>query len=260
MAPLRRAVGAASRRLGRPELLSAFDAHARREQQEAIAISAVLAATLRVGSTYVDVGANRGQVLSEAARIAPQARRIAFEPIPSLAAGLASRFPGLDCRAKALGARAEQARFCHFRSLDGWSGLRRSPEISDEQGQPELIDVEVSTLDAELAAERPSVIKIDVEGAELGVLEGGRTLLGEARPLLIFEHVAQAAALYESSSQTLWELLEELGYNVFAVTGEGPFSRADFAADSTIVNWLAAPRESLATSPGAAAQQGSATG
>jgi len=249
MAPLRRAVGAASRRLGRPELLAAFDTHARREEHEAIAISAVLAATLRGDSTYVDIGANRGQLLGEAARVAPSGRRIAFEPIPGLAAELRLKFAGLDCRQMALGARAEQTQFCHFRSLDGWSGLRRSPEISDEQGQPELVDVQVSTLDAELAGERPSVIKIDVEGAELGVLQGGRSLLGQARPLLIFEHVAAAAALYDTTSEAVWDLLDELGYSVFAVTGEGPFPRSGFAAPGAIVNWLAVAREAQGAAP-----------
>ena len=240
MRALRRALGVASRRLERPELLYAFDAYTRMEQRDALGIAAVLAATLHGDSTYVDVGSNRGQVLSEAVRVAPGASQIAFEPIPALAAGLRGRFPGVDCREMAVGAEPAVAQFCHFKSLDGWSGLRRSPEISDEQGQPELIDVEVSTLDIQLEDLTPSVIKIDVEGAELDVLRGGRALLARAHPLLIFEHVPQAARLYGAASAEIWELLEELGYRIFAVTGEGPFDRSSFA-EATHVNWLARP-------------------
>jgi FkbM family methyltransferase len=241
MALLHRAVGAVSRRLDRPELLAAIDRVARQAGNDAIAINAVLASTLREGSLYVDVGTNRGQVLAEAVRIAPHARHIAFEPIPSLAEIVRSRFPSVDCRRLALGAEPEVTQFCHFRKLDGWSGLRRSPEISDERGAPEFIEVTVSTLDAELAGLVPSVIKIDVEGAELAVLEGGSSLLGETRPTLIIEHVPEAGELYGATSEALWDMLDRLGYTVFAITGEGPFSRGAFAAEHAVVNWLAVP-------------------
>jgi FkbM family methyltransferase len=241
MRSLKRAVGVASRRLGRPELLAAVDAGVRQAQLEAIGIGAILACSLDDDATYVDVGANRGQVLRDAVRIAPRARHIAFEPIPRLAVETARAFPGIECRQLALGARAQTAQFCYFTRLDGWSGLRRSPEVSDEQGAPEYITVEVSTLDQELDGVAASVIKIDVEGAELAVLEGGRSLLAQARPLVIFEHVATAAALYDATPDALWELLTELGYAIFSVTGDGPFTRTAFVAATRVVNWLATP-------------------
>jgi FkbM family methyltransferase len=241
MALARRALGVVSRRLGRPELLAAVYASAREELREEIAISAVLASALRGNSVYVDIGTNRGQVLREAVRVAPQGRHIAFEPVPALAAEVGAAFPRVDCRQKALGADPGRAEFCHFRALDGWSGLRRSPLISDERGDPEFIVVEVSTLDAELADVAPAVVKIDVEGAELDVLEGGRSVLARARPLLIFEHVASASALYDAPPAAPWDLLANLGYTVFTVTGEGPVARDEFAANAAVVNWLARP-------------------
>ncbi len=240
----RRTVGVVSRRLGRPELTAVFFRDARQALREEVAIRAVLAGVLRGDSTYVDVGANRGQVLREAVRVAPRGRHLAFEPIPDVAAELARAFPGVECRQMALGARPEVARFCHFRNLDGWSGLRRSPEISDERGAPEYIDVTVSTLDAEIGELTPRLVKIDVEGAELGVIEGARTVLWRAKPVVIFEHVASAASLYEASSEGVWDLLAELGYETFSVTGDGPFDRAAFAESATVVNWLARPASS----------------
>jgi FkbM family methyltransferase len=238
---LYRAAGAASRRLGRPELLALVDAATRQAQREAVGISAVLAATLQRDATYVDVGTNRGQVLREAVRIAPEGAHIAFEPIPALAAEVAREFPQVDCRSKAIGASSEVAQFCHFRKLDGWSGLRRSPDIDDERGDPEYLTVEVSTLDTELAGLTPSVIKIDVEGAELAVLEGGSSLLASIRPVVIFEHVAEASSLYGAAAGAPWDLLHDLGYEIFAVTGDGPFTRSRFIEESGTVNWLATP-------------------
>jgi FkbM family methyltransferase len=238
------------RRLGRPELLAAVYAPARQAQLEEVGIAAILAATLGPEGTYVDVGTNRGQVLKEAVRVAPRGRHIAFEPIPELAAEVRRSFPQVDCRPLAIGARRERAEFCHFRKLDGWSGLRRNREISDERGDPELITVQVSTLDEELAGVAPAVLKIDVEGAELDVLEGARALLARARPLIVFEHVAGAAAIYEAPVSAPWDLLSELGYEVLAVTGGGPVGRAAFAANETVVNWLARPVREPAPPPG----------
>lgn len=230
-----------SRRLDRPELLAVFEPKARQAQREAVGIGAVLATALNNDATYVDIGSNRGQVLREAVRVAPGARHIAFEPIPALAAEIVREFPVVDCRRKALGSSSGTAEFCHFTQLDGWSGLRRNPEISDERGQPEFIAVEVSTLDEELAGQAPNVIKIDVEGAELAVLEGGRQLLSQARPVLIFEHVPATAALYGDAPDAMWKLLVELGYEIFSATGDGPYTGAGFQQSAGVVNWLARP-------------------
>jgi FkbM family methyltransferase len=238
----RRYVGALARRTGRPQLLGALYPGARRVEDEALAATAVLAASLHAGSTYVDVGSNRGQVLRDAVRVAPEARHVAFEPIPALAAEIERELPSVDCRTLALGASPGRARFCHFTKLDGWSGLRRNPEITDERGAPEYIDVSVSTLDEQLPELGPGVIKVDVEGAELQVLEGARGLLSSSRPLLIFEHVAATAKLYDSTSAALWELLSGLDYEIFALTGEGPVERAAFGEAGGTVNWLARPR------------------
>jgi FkbM family methyltransferase len=227
--------------MGRPELAAAFYSAARIEHREQIAITAVIAATLRRDGVYVDVGTNRGQVLRDAVRVAPEARHIAFEPIPQLAAEVSAAFPGVDCRALAVAGESGTAEFCHFRNLDGWSGLRRSLSVSDEQGDPEFITVQVSTLDAELRGVSPTVVKIDVEGAELEVIEGGSAMLARERPVLIFEHVAEAAELYGVSAADLWDLLAGLDYEVFAVTGAGPYDRNGFALERRVINWLGRP-------------------
>lgn len=236
-----RAISSLGRRLQRPELVATFYAGARRMLHEEIAVQAVLAALLRADATYVDVGTNRGQLLGEALRVAPVGRHIAFEPIPELAEQVRKVFPGVDVRQLAVSAQPGSAEFCHFKTMDGWSGLRRSPEVSDERGHPEYIQVRLSTLDTELAGVSPRVVKIDVEGAELDVVRGGREALARSRPFVLFEHVAAAAALYGSPSTALWDELDGLGYEVFSITGDGPFARDAFAATSGVINWLARP-------------------
>src|SRR5207302_1240937 len=101
-------------------------------------------------------GTNRGQILRDAVRVAPAGRHFAFEPIPRLAEDLRRKFPDVVCRQMAVGARVETSSFCYFARLDGWSGLKRQLNVSDGQGQPQYIDVEVSTLDRELAGVEPA--------------------------------------------------------------------------------------------------------
>ncbi len=238
---VKRAIGHLSRRLERPELLAAFDRTAAQALREEIAMHAVISAALAENSTYADIGTNRGQVLRWALRAAPSGRHIAFEPIPELAAEIRRAHPGVDCRAMAISDAPGRSSFCHFHGMDGWSGLQRRPEVDDDVGKPETIDVPVSTLDVELAGLQPKLIKIDVEGAEYAVLRGAHEVISGTRPLIVFEHEPSAAALYGYTSTALWDFLTGFGYRVFAITGEGPLTDWSDTAPNC-VNWIASPR------------------
>lgn len=54
----------------------------------------------------------------------------------------------------------------------------------------------------------PQVIKIDVDGAERSVLEGGRALLENSRPVILTE-------VYERNADTVSDYLHKLGYTLF---------------------------------------------
>ena len=55
----------------------------------------------------------------------------------------------------------------------------------------------------------PDVLKIDVEGAELGVLRGAERVLGQSRPAIYCEVTdctrAEVATLLQSSAYMLWD-------------------------------------------------------
>jgi FkbM family methyltransferase len=237
----RRVVGHLSRRFDRPELLAAFDVDIARTHREDVAMRAILAALLEHDSVYVDVGANSGQILAHAVAAAPEGRHVAFEPIGAHVRELRLRFPGVDSRALAISDYPGESTFTHFRDLSGWSGLKRQPRISDELGNPETITVRVSTLDEQLDGIDPAVVKIDVEGAELGVLRGASRVIERSRPRLILEHGSESAALYGTGSPDLWDQLTEFGYRVYPVTGGRPVDRRAFGGGSKTVNWLAVP-------------------
>src|SRR3954453_20830755 len=123
-------------------------------------------------SNCVDVGANEGRFLWHMTQRAPRGRHIAFEPVPHLAARLRELFPGVEVHDAAVGdAAAEETRFVVVKNDPAYSGLRERDY--PEGYETEEIRVRVERLDSELPPDYvPTLIKIDVEGAELGVLRG----------------------------------------------------------------------------------------
>lgn len=120
------------------------------------------------------------------------------------------------------------------------------------------------TLD-DLRAERPapSLVKIDVEGAEVGVLRGAEGVLATDRPVLLVEVAAHQLIRQGSSVDELDALLDRHGYALLRVAGERHLRGPDYAIEpiehlasvaDELFDVLAVPRESaLAQTPEGAA-------
>jgi FkbM family methyltransferase len=131
---------------------------------------------------------------------------VAYEPVPSTAAAVRhnARLNGFD-RVEVVEA-----------AVAGTPGVLRLA-LADSSLEAELSpvgDLEVSavTIDAEVATGRPAptVMKIDVEGAEAVVLEGAAQVLRERRPVVVCEiHEALHARVHPAE-----RLLKEAGYSV----------------------------------------------
>src|SRR5688500_11948666 len=162
------------------------------------AMRTVMAAVLPADGVFLDVGANEGNVLAEAVRLAPGGRHVAWEPVPVLAGALRERFPDVEVREAALGEEPGTADFVHVVELSSFSGLRHRPFPGDPT--LEELTVTMERLDAVLdPALRPDLVKVDVEGAELGVFRGARETLARQRPTILFEHQLGAAEYYGTS-------------------------------------------------------------
>jgi FkbM family methyltransferase len=210
----------ALRRMLKPEL--------RRDRRDNEHLRLLLALTMAADANCVDVGSHLGEALREMLRVAPHGRHIAFEPLPEFSARLAKEFPGVDVRPVALSDHRGQASFTHVRTRPGYSGFKRRPYPAAEE--TETITVAVDTLDEALPPEyRPALIKIDVEGAEREVLEGGMRTIATYKPTLVFEH-GDAAAAYGTAPATIFELVcDEAGLRIFDLDGNGPYSREAFS-------------------------------
>lgn len=147
----------------------------------------------RPGTTVLDVGANIGLMAIPVLRDCEGCRVISFEPSPSslpwlrrtaVGSAYADRWRVVG---KALSREAGELDFVtggpSGALFDGFRSNERLPG-------GRVVRVPVSTLDLEWeAAGRPDVsaMKIDVEGAEAGVLEGGESLVRACRPAILVE-------------------------------------------------------------------------
>lgn len=232
-ARLRRSALAAARRVGVEDHLKRLRAVAdpglRRDLRDHAAARVVIAMALPPDGDAVDVGAHDGDVLAVMARVAPEGRRLAYEPIPELHARLVAEFPQDDVRMAALSDETGTAEFVHVIDAPGFSGLRERSYPGDPARR--RIEVRTERLDDALPEGfRPRLLKVDVEGAELQVLRGAAETLARERPVVLFEHGQGAAERYgEGSSAALHDLLVgHAGLRIFDLAGEGPFCRAQF--------------------------------
>lgn len=164
----------------------------------------------------IDIGAHTGDVLQHMVAAAPSVRHLAVEPLPHLAADLRTNFPSVQVREAALvETPAGPLQFHHVYTNPGYSGiLKRSFDRPNERVG--LIDVETARLDDVVAVdEHPVLIKLDVEGAELGVLRGAERILSDERPVVIFEHGLGAANHYDTTPRVVHDLFDQHGYQLF---------------------------------------------
>lgn len=175
---------------------------------------------LRKGDLFVDVGANSGAYTILACS-SVGARGYAFEPIPATFARLVAnvRLNNLEERAKCfnIGVGKGEGRLTFTGELDTVNHVLAHGEISANK-----IDVKISPLDSILNGDCPLLMKIDVEGFEFPVLEGGReTLKNPALNSVIIE-LNGSGSKYGFNENGIVELMEAGGFRSFSYD---PFGR-----------------------------------
>ncbi len=174
--------------------------------------TAILRRHLHQNSNTVDVGAYRGMVIRQACELAPSGTHFAFEPLSREFVQLQCEFgqkEGVKLFRAALAETGGEADFHILEDARGFSGLRvrRYPP---GLAPPITRRVMTATLDSIIPEGlKIDFMKIDVEGGEIGVLQGGIQTLRRSRPIVIFEHGVEAALEYGKNSQEIWEILHE---------------------------------------------------
>jgi FkbM family methyltransferase len=183
---------------------------------------------LRAGMTVLDVGAHVGQyTLLASGLVGPAGRVVAFEPHPVLGPVLRRNVSRAGCQnvtvlPVALG-RAPGPGTLVLHPPDNFGGSSLRP--NDASAHHARATVEVTTLDealARLGGAPVDLAKIDVEGAELDVLEGARgTLAANPGIVLIVEFLRENPLRFGRTVEDLEARLRELGFQLFTLTPYG---------------------------------------
>jgi FkbM family methyltransferase len=176
---------------------------------------------LRPGDVVVDGGAHVGLVtLAAAARVGSAGCVIAFEPAPEARSQLlknaaASGFSWVKVRAEALADSSGERVFTVF-GPEAWGSSSFAPPRELNCGR--TVAVAVTTLDEALSAEAaapPTLIKLDLEGAEFSALQGGLLTLERYRPILLLELEPDHLARQGADISMVEKLLSSMGYRWF---------------------------------------------
>lgn len=177
---------------------------------------------LRTGMTFVDVGANEGLFSIFAAKCVGSSGSVwAFEPSRREFALLEHNLELNHLHARLFPcALAETNGSAEFKvAAFGNEGLNTLGEFAyRDTDEGERYVVELKRLDDVIALDPPArvdLIKIDVEGAELRVLQGAEETLRRYRPVLLFEALEAALQHQGASVAQLVDFVRGCGYSIF---------------------------------------------
>jgi FkbM family methyltransferase len=183
---------------------------------------AIMKKILKEDSNCIDVGCHKGEVMDEILKIASKGKHTGFEPIPEYYEFLKRKYASDNRVAilkNALSDSNGEAEFNWVKNAPAYSGIKqRSYAIKDPQ--IEKIQVQLTTLD-ECGNHFPptSLIKIDVEGAELMVLKGAMNFIQQHRPVIIFEFGLGAADHYGVGPEDVHHYFSKLRYQLNTLKG-----------------------------------------
>jgi len=171
--------------------------------------------------SVIDVGAHHGMHSRRFLHYLRPRHLVLVEPVPEWADGLRRQFrrrPEVEVRQVALGTKSKRTTFVVNDLSPGESGLL---EWGHPQGASPTrsIDVTMETLDEWNLPFAVDFMKVNVQGAEVDVLRGGRAFLCKNRPIVSLEYGELGYPAYGYDAMTLYEVAVANGYALVDLFG-----------------------------------------
>lgn len=203
-------------------------------------LTAFLSSHLMAEDVFYDVGANFGFYSFLAEAILSKGEVHAFEPNPRIYHYLAHNAAHSHVVAQQLALSNMKGDVTFFDTVDDSSGGSLIRDTEKAETAYADTTVPATTLDAYVATHRPpSVIKIDVEGAEQLVLEGAVETLKKYRPVVILE--VWGGERGETHHAAAIRFLLNVGYTPHRIDKQGditPVSSIDISAIRRYENFV----------------------
>ncbi len=193
---------------------------------------------LKSSSNCIDVGCHQGEILDLMLTYSPKGRHFGLEPIPEFFRTLEQKYSdNAACTILNYAASNEkgQSSFNFVVSNPAYSGLRKR-DYDNAVEEERSIEVQTERLDDLIPEDiEIDLIKIDVEGAELLVLEGAHQTIGKHQPLVIFEHGLGASDHYGTGPDEIFQYFSEQKMFINTLSGflkkSPPFTRDRFQSE-----------------------------
>ena len=184
-------------------------------------ITEMLISTLQTATCFVDVGTFLGWYTCIASKHMPNGKVIGFE-MDNISYSLLqenltlNNCPNVEAYNVAVSNVAEEVRY--QRNIKRLAGLHIQVDL-EEKSSEELLSVDSVVLDDFLMSRGivPDVIKIDVEGAEMNVLQGMMQILQLHRPKLFLEIHPFNLPHFGTSTYEILSLLIDHGYEIVEI-------------------------------------------
>ena len=185
-----------------------------------------IVASLPAGGTFLDVGANVGTIALAVAALRPDARVVCIEAAPPIARILArnvaaNRRTNVEVVEALVGAE-DLAKVPFYPAPDSSFGMGSvGPQYNDSPTY--IAQRRLDGILDQLACDRVDVVKLDIEGAEVGALKGmSRRLAGASPPIVIFEFLRWAEERIAGQKPGDGQrYLLSLGYRLFLLDNAG---------------------------------------
>ncbi len=193
-----------------------------------IRLARFLIRNLKEGDQFLDIGAHYGYFSLIASELTgANGRVLALEPATKSGAILQENCKNrsnITLVAKAISDQVGEISFYEFPNLFSEYNAINVDQFRDEKWfadfNPVKTTVATTTVN-EITADgfTPSMIKIDVEGAELKVVEGGLDFLRRHNPVIAMEYLSPERG--NTEHRQALALLREAGYNTFVLDKDG---------------------------------------
>ena len=182
-------------------------------------IQQILAQYLKPGDVFYDIGANIGFFSTIAARLVGKSGQVySFEPVAKNVARVRrnaklNRFSQIKVFPKAVSENSGQGNLL-LAQHSGGATLATAGMPPDMTG---AVQVDLISIDDWLDRQKlkpPSLIKIDVEGAELEAIKGMLQTIRTFKPILLYEVDDDRLDRFQQKQEELDTYVKELGYQV----------------------------------------------
>jgi len=172
-----------------------------------------------------DIGANVGYYSVELGKVmAPDGRLVAVEPVHDSFRQLVANIGlnGLDGTVRpinlGLSDVSETAQIFVPQQSGSSAASTRQLHPSERQESHSVEFVTLDTLFVSQEMDACDLIKIDVEGAEFLVLQGGKNTIEEFKPVIFAELLRKWSSFFSYDPNVVLEFLSELGYQCWGVS------------------------------------------